>query len=191
MTAAMVVEPRSQQPPDGIFTRHRAALDGRLVQSMSRHPRLRPLSRDHHGALVQARRLRQAADSDSPLELASAVQEFARAIPEILDHFEAEETYLLPLVENDELVQRLVTEHRQLRATMQQLAAVAAGENGEAHPDTARSFGEQLAAHVRWEESELFTWIEQHVSVAQIESLAEPMRALEQRRGRPDRINDD
>ncbi len=53
---------------------------------MKRHPGLAPLSRDHHHALVIARRLRQADESNA--------EETAHA-----DHVKLEEQELFPLIE--------------------------------------------------------------------------------------------
>lgn len=104
---------------------------------MKRDPRLRGLSSEHHAALGWARRLQSR--STTPAELA------ARFEAELTAHFAIEERLLAPaLREAGEtgLADRLVREHRALRA---------AAEAGD-----APAFGRLLEAHVRFEERELF-----------------------------------
>jgi iron-sulfur cluster repair protein YtfE (RIC family) len=122
---------------------------------MKRHPALAGLSRDHHHALVVARKLRRADDAT----LATAVHAFLdhwRA--EERRHFRLEEEVLLPAFAahgdpEHPVVARVLVDHVVIRrdARLLQRAPVL---------PAARALGERLAAHVHLEERELFERIE-------------------------------
>ncbi len=124
---------------------------------MKRHPALVALSREHHTALSLANRVRKAAATgDAELLEAARAEVVARFETELEPHFAAEELSLLPeLASAGEivLVERTLDEHRELRALVHALAS------REAAPEPAQclgDFGALLAAHVRFEERELF-----------------------------------
>ena len=130
---------------------------------MKRHTSLIKLSREHHRALALAKRARQAdggaidVQADLALEIAGI---FKR---EIEGHFQAEENSLLPRLDKAGLeipVKRTLSEHKALRELVAQLA--------EGEISRLGKFGELLAAHVRFEERELFPLAE---SVLTTESL--------------------
>jgi quercetin dioxygenase-like cupin family protein/hemerythrin superfamily protein len=127
---------------------------------MKRHPALVPLSHDHHQALVEARRLRRAADTPDSAAAATAFLRFFA--DETVRHFREEEELLFPSVvdleEARELLVQALLEHQRLHALtarLQQL--VTAG--GEVD-DVMRKLGRLLEAHVRLEERQLFPLIE-------------------------------
>jgi quercetin dioxygenase-like cupin family protein/iron-sulfur cluster repair protein YtfE (RIC family) len=127
---------------------------------MKRHPALVPLSHDHHHALVEARRLRRAADTP---ESAAAATAFLRFFADqTVRHFREEEELLFPRVlefeEARELLVQALLEHQRLHALTAQLQqSVSAGGEIE---DLMRELGELLEAHVRLEERRLFPLIE-------------------------------
>ena len=132
---------------------------------MKRSEALRSLSRDHHQALALAQELRRA---DDPARAAARFHEFWHR--EGILHFRVEEEVLLPTWEllgtvHAEATARLAREHRELRA-----AALALG----ADPPLAavHDLGERLAAHVRFEERELFPLIEADLGPGELEKLA-------------------
>lgn len=122
---------------------------------MKRSPFLQPLSREHHAALTLARACERAGHSDNPDQVAAAC---ARALREyaqqLAAHFELEERSLLPLLHGDAqaLVLRTLADHRALHGLLDRLR-----QNDAA---ALACFGETLAAHVRFEERELFPAIE-------------------------------
>jgi mannose-6-phosphate isomerase-like protein (cupin superfamily) len=123
---------------------------------MKRHPALISLSHDHHHALVQARRLRRAAErDDDPRAVAEAFVEFLTAVG--VPHFREEET-LFPLVADSDaprpLVVEVLLEHQRLHALVAELRSSADVRT------PMRQLGELLEAHVRREERELFPLIE-------------------------------
>lgn len=124
---------------------------------MKRHQALIGLSHDHHHALVQARRLRRAAEAgDDPAAAVAAFVEFFRA--NTVPHFREEEESLFPFVAGSDEARSLLVEtlldHQRLRLLVWQLEE-------QADPRGAmREVGELLEAHVRREERELFPLME-------------------------------
>lgn len=121
---------------------------------MKRSRGLIQLSREHHAALVLAKRARRAA-----VATAEATRDCIAAVrtafaTELEPHFRVEEDYLLPALaklgrpEAAALVEQTLAEHAFLRALAARLAA---GDEG-----CLDRFGEALAAHVRFEEQALF-----------------------------------
>ncbi len=123
---------------------------------MKRTPRLLALSREHHTALKLARRLAIDPAAEVPAAVAGAV---IAERPVLLGHFAEEERDLLPeLLRFGEqaLADRLLDEHRQ----MEILSAM------HHDPVALERLGVLLAAHVRFEERELFEVLQRHWDVA-------------------------
>ena len=122
---------------------------------MKRSAALTRLSREHHLALVLAKRA-QAMNMENMaaacLFMTQAFETFTRALE---PHFRAEESVLLPALESAGqigLVRRTQSEHEELRRLAGRL---------EANDATSlRRFGELLEAHVRFEERDLFALAE-------------------------------
>lgn len=115
---------------------------------MKRSAALAALSREHHPALVLAKRI-SIAETDQRRSLCAALPDLFAG--ELEPHFASEEADLLPRLAqagSDELVARTLDEHRQLRAL-----AAAAGAGDE---QALIAFGQLLHDHVRFEERELF-----------------------------------
>jgi hemerythrin-like domain-containing protein len=122
---------------------------------MKRSPALQSLSREHHAALKLARACERAVDAAQVDETClRVIAEFAN---ELEQHFMVEENELLPLlagVEMRALAERTLAEHAELRAQVEQLRQ-------RCDADTLLDFGKSLAAHVRFEERELFPALEE------------------------------
>lgn len=119
---------------------------------MKRHPDLLQLSREHYGALKLARDARRAAESGTAGEVAALAQRVAEVYAAELDpHFCVEEQGILVLLAQageQELVARTLADHAELRRLASLLATPTAA--------TLLRFAELLAAHVRFEEREVF-----------------------------------
>ena len=119
---------------------------------MKRHPELLQLSREHYGALKLARDARRAAKSGAPDAVAALAQRVVQVFSVELDpHFRVEERGILVLLAQagqDQLVARTLTDHAELRRLAKALATPDA--------NTLLRFAELLAAHVRFEEREVF-----------------------------------
>jgi quercetin dioxygenase-like cupin family protein len=143
-----------------------------LPRAMKRHPSLIPLSHDHHHALVEARRLRRAAEASDD-ERRAAVAEFLRFFSaETIRHFRTEEELVFPLLvgqdgDGSELLVRALLEHQRIHALAARI---------ERAPRSAdmRELGELLEAHVRLEERRLFPLIEEIASEHALRELDLP-----------------
>ncbi len=138
---------------------------------MKRLQVLIPLSHDHRHALVEARRLRRAANrDDDPSGAATAFVRFFRTSS--VAHFREEEEVLFPLVidvkEAHALLVQALLDHQHLHALV---ATLEAGRNVRA---TMSELGERLEAHVRLEERQLFPLIERVAAAALEAALATP-----------------
>ncbi|MBU2966890.1 hemerythrin domain-containing protein [Amphritea sp. 2_MG-2023] len=114
---------------------------------MNRSEILKPLSREHHTALVHVKRILERAT-----EGAEAVVDYWQQVgdqfqAELAAHFYEEEVLVEGI--DEPLLQRFRDEHRQLRSLM-------------ASPDAKNlaTFANLLKAHVRFEERELFPCLE-------------------------------
>lgn len=132
---------------------------------MKRDPRLHPLSRDHHHALVLARFIaaidvRGGLDED---EIRLVKERFAS---EIFPHFEVEELLLTALEGRgaDELVKRTRDDHRE----MARLVESASATNPAPLPELAAL----LTDHVRFEERELYPSCEVKLPAEVLERVA-------------------
>lgn len=123
---------------------------------MQRSPALQPLSREHHSALKLAKACERAALSSDAAEVERVCRRAMDAYTsELRPHFEVEEQTLLPLLAgtpDQPLAERTLAGHRQLYALLDGLQ-----RNDAA---TLDRFGKCLAAHVRFEERELFLVLE-------------------------------
>ncbi|HMN20401.1 MAG TPA: hemerythrin domain-containing protein [Ottowia sp.] len=135
---------------------------------MKRDPRLVGLSREHHHALVLAVHLGKAVRAHAALD--AAAHELARRFrAEIEPHFRVEEEILLPALralgaDSRALVRRAEADHAWLRA------GAARAEAGAS--DHLAAWGERLAAHVRFEERELFEHAQQVLAPQVLDALA-------------------
>ncbi|WP_372789461.1 hemerythrin domain-containing protein [Paraconexibacter sp.] len=139
---------------------------------MRRSPQLVPLSHEHHVALEAALRLRRAEATD----VEDAVARFAAFWDDVGEaHFAREDDVLGAVGSDDpplaERVRQMTAEHHEIRGLA---AAVLAGT-----PDVtaARSLGERLNDHVRFEERELFPLIEERLAPEALERVGQALRA--------------
>ena len=143
---------------------------------MKRSAELIPLSHDHHQALFVAQRLRRAEDAEE-----ATGELLAFWVDQGADHFRAEEELLLPAwLANDagadrELAARLAAEHLDLRSRIRAI------EHGERTIEALAEVGKRLAAHVRFEERQLFGVIEAALDDQQLADLGAELAAAEKR----------
>lgn len=138
---------------------------------MKRSPQLSRLSHDHYEGLRVAARLKKGiAGSEDAGELGALAAQFWDA--HLAAHFHLEEVALLPVLEEiaaSDLARRLQSEHRQIEAQ--------AGTLRTAPTDEAvRAFADALGAHIRFEERELFPYVEQHVVPATLDRVAQMLQ---------------
>jgi iron-sulfur cluster repair protein YtfE (RIC family) len=150
---------------------------------MKRHPSLRPFSDDHHQGLVNARRLRRAASGDggSSVDTARDFLEFWRL--DTSRHFRKEEEVLLPVLARyggdlgERHILQMLTQHARIRGLAMQLSDEL--EQGKIREDTLRKLGEQLEAHIRLEERQVFPLIEETLSERALQEVASRLEVFE------------
>lgn len=140
---------------------------------MKRAQALQPLSREHLGALLAAKKLREADDVD-----AAARDFLAFWEKDGRRHFRIEEEVLLPgWAAHGELdrdgILRMLEEHLAIRSEALRLEA------GELTIEQVHAFGGLLHDHVRFEERELFPAAEAALDVAALEGLEAAIEAAE------------
>lgn len=146
---------------------------------IKRHPALQPLSREHMSGLVQARNLRQAADSTAADRRGTLARFIAVWDGEISHHFEDEERMLAGLLCPASLT-RLISEHRQIQLLVEQ--AIAQTETDSPDPSLLQQLGDLLHDHIRWEEREAFNEAEQAATPAELDDLTRDGAAIERDR---------
>lgn len=124
---------------------------------MIRHPSLQALSRDHHHALVLAKRAARSADGSDKEQLAMCQQLAAAFAQDLEPHFVSEEKDLPALLSKEPTAQPLLAQFAAEHATLRQLAAALS----EGQCAMLAPFASALADHVRFEERALFPAIEQ------------------------------
>lgn len=141
---------------------------------MKRSPELTPLSHSHHKGLFTAKQLRDAENLDAA---AAALLEYWEAHGE--GHFAIEEQVLLPAwLELDpnadvELAERVAAEHLELRVMVRR------ARRGDVSLEELRSCGDEISAHIRFEERELFPIIEAALSDADLKELGAELEEAE------------
>jgi hemerythrin-like domain-containing protein len=136
---------------------------------MKRAPELRDLSDHHHRGLVQARRLRRAATGDEanmPEETAEAFLEFWQE--GTTTHFREEEEVLLPVLAR-------YREDLLGRGLVMGLSDEVKG--GSVRLETLGSIGELLESHIRLEEREVFSTIEEALPEEALREVADRLEA--------------
>lgn len=142
----------------------------RTAGSSRRHNALIEFSHDHTRGLAVAKHLGEGADG-GPADARRAIREFLDAwSTDLAAHFEQEEQFLLPVVDDSGLAMRLRQEHAAI-AAMANLAELYV-ENTEPDADWMRTLGKLLHDHIRWEERQLFPWIEHSVNAQALARLA-------------------
>ena len=150
---------------------------------MKRAPELRDLSDHHHRGLVQARRLKIAATGDEanmPEETAEAFLEFWQE--GTTTHFREEEEVLLPVLARyredllgREPVVEMLLQHARIRGLVMGLSDEVKG--GSVRLETLRSIGELLETHIRLEEREVFSTIEESLPEEALREVADRLEA--------------
>ena len=150
---------------------------------MKRHTSLRQFSDDHHKGLVNARRLRRTASGEGGNPAGAARDFFEFWQRDTSRHFRKEEEVLLPVLTRygEDLDQRsilqMLTQHALIRSLAMQLSDEL--EQDEVRKDTLRSLGEQLEAHIRLEEREVFPLIEETLPEHALQEVASRLEVFE------------
>jgi len=153
---------------------------------VKRHRSLHPLSEHHHHVLVQALEISRASQS-SPSERATRLRQAAETLLRFWEHdgrthFREEEDELLPALarhvrlDQDADVMRMLADHAQIRAGMQDLREMLDANRLEA--DRVIALGQSLHDHVRLEEDKIFPRIEKVLQEDELVRLAPHLTRL-------------
>lgn len=120
---------------------------------------LQPLSHDHHHGLQLCWKIRTALSKKIvPERIKNYTDWFFKN--HLIPHFELEETYLFPVLDpEDELIKRAISEHRSLERLFKDTSEI------EKNLELIES---ELKAHIRFEERELFTAIQEVATKEQL-----------------------
>jgi hemerythrin-like domain-containing protein len=139
---------------------------------MRRSRQLKPLSSEHHHALLVAFQLKQALaghaeSAGAPRDLAGLAGLVRRfAIQVLSTHTQTEEDVLGAYLTPDDF-QRLRTEHLQ----MARLVEATSGPNPTEQRLALAALADLLERHVRWEEREVFPYAEGHVDASTLADI--------------------
>ncbi|RBL91696.1 hemerythrin domain-containing protein [Chitinophaga flava] len=121
---------------------------------MKRSPALVPLSKDHHHGLLQCWKIRYGLSHHIPLERISAYVLFSFD-NELEDHFQLEEHFVFTLLPDDHPMRvRAVRQHATLRSIVERL------QHARLDGNLLHGFADELDDHIRFEEREMFPYIE-------------------------------
>ena len=131
---------------------------------LMRHKAIIPLSREHHHTLLLCWKIRKGFSKGvAPERMKRYTDWFFES--HILPHFKIEEAYLFPILgSEDEMVKRALAEHRRLERLFQD------------DRDLVKSLNhieDELEKHVRFEERELFTKIQEQATPEQLALVEE------------------
>lgn len=139
---------------------------------MKRSRALRPLSSEHHQALLVAFKVKKALaghaeTAGAPKDLPGLVQLVRRFDEQLLaPHTRAEEELLGAYLTAGDMA-RLREEHLELR----RLAAAGRTSQGDDARRDLAAFADLLERHVRWEERDLFPYAEGHVDPVTLDGI--------------------
>jgi len=140
---------------------------------MKRRVELHGLSDDHHTALVLAHRCTRTTAKSQTLPVAEVWAQVQEMVDGLLEpHFEIEERYLLPAMEElgeQAMVGRLRAEHARLRAALASEAPT---------PQAVTAFGELLEQHIRYEEREVFEAVQGRLPQQTLDAIEEICRSM-------------
>ena len=132
------------------------------MKPLKRLPQLHLLSHDHHQGLLFCWKIRKGITSGIEQSRMHAYTKWFFA-NHLEPHFREEEEQYFPLLGQEHaLLQRAVTEHRELER-------LCAGSEGSS--TILQQFTDTLEAHIRFEERELFEAMQQQVTPQQWEEL--------------------
>lgn len=138
------------------------------IEPIKRSGQLAPLSREHHDGLLFAWKIRQGIENRTPLEM---MRKYAMWFwkHHIKPHFFQEEKILIPhMPPGHPLAMRMLEEHDHIRELI-------LGLDDQADRRTLEILCNLLYSHIRFEERELFAWLEESLSAEQRDAIFEQL----------------
>ena len=140
------------------------------IKPIKRSPAIVELSKDHHFALLLVWKIRSGLQKAiEPSRIASYIFHFFDQ--ELIPHFRAEEELLfIKLTKDNGLRLQAEEEHRNIYRIIDTL------RNNPAEPDMINEFAQALESHVRFEERELFNYLQENISEADLSEIASALK---------------
>jgi hemerythrin-like domain-containing protein len=142
---------------------------------MKREEQLQPLSHQHHNGLMAALLLKKGVDKAAD---PSVMGDFILSVwnNELRNHFIKEEVYLHPHVLQ---IPVLMEKYEQMKAEHHQIRHLVDNIRSEgATASLVTDFYQLLEKHIRFEERELFPFIEEHIQQDQLNELGRNVEQL-------------
>lgn len=143
---------------------------------MKRDVELQPLSHQHHNGLMAVLLLKKGVDKQAAAEV---MGDFIIQVwnAELRNHFIKEEVYLHPHVLQ---ISSLMEKYEQMKAEHHQIRhLVDAIRNGDTSVANITSFSALLEKHIRFEERDLFPYIQEQIHAEQLNELGKNLQHLE------------
>lgn len=142
---------------------------------MKRNINLIELSRDHHHGLLLGWKIKEGFKRNVDIgELVKYIEYFAKQA--LFPHFEEEENQLLSFLEDDnDYRKRLIKEHSEIRNMVLELT-----KENMADKAGLQTLADKLEAHIRFEEREMFPYIEKTFSEADLDKLGKLISSVHQ-----------
>lgn len=142
---------------------------------MKRNQNLIELSRDHHHGLLLGWKIKQGFKCQIPLdEIKKYIIYFANEA--LFPHFkEEEEKVLIYLEPKNELYMRTLAEHRKIRELITKIA-----ESQNPTNELYLNLADEIQEHIRFEERELFPFLEATLSDTQLGEIGELISEVHQ-----------
>lgn len=136
---------------------------------MKRSKALETLSWEHHDGLVVSLRVKKGLEKGTdPVTLQNYALHIAE--PGLVNHFRQEEEALFPhlakIAGGEELVERTLKEHAEMVETVTKMK-----NPGDRLVQILKTFSEMLNDHIRFEERELFPFIEDHFPEVRMQEI--------------------
>lgn len=134
------------------------------IQPIKRSPQLAPLSREHHEGLLLVWKILQGLKYNvDPVRIQKYILWYWES--HIKPHFYQEEKILQPYFPpENELLKRMIAEHEQIREFVLRF------DKGSDR-NTLKNFAALINDHIRFEERQLFTYLEQILSKDQLDVI--------------------
>ena len=142
---------------------------------MKRNKNLIELSRDHHHGLLLGWKIKNGLKKGvDAVEIAKYVAHFSEEA--LFPHFEEEETQMLPyLSEDDSYRKQTIREHQEIRSLVQLISG-----KGFNDIDPLLQLAHKIEAHIRFEERELFPYIETMLTIEELDAIGKLISELHQ-----------
>jgi len=135
---------------------------------MKRNKNLIELSKDHHHGLLLGWKIKQGLTLGVTIEeIIDYIRHYAQEA--LFPHFDEEENQLLPFISADDSYRvRTISEHQKLREIFETLS-----DSGKQNKESLLSFASALESHIRFEERELFPYIEMLLSDEKLDEIGQ------------------